>query len=86
MQGKYETLLKNLPPVKPLYRELTGEHPVLVYGAGDTGRKLAAFLKARGVEIAGFLDAKCKSGGGGGDFLSPRSRIGWQGMIRRSMK
>jgi FkbM family methyltransferase len=37
-------------------------YPVLIYGAGFLGKFTADYLKARGVEVAGFLDAQAKPG------------------------
>jgi FkbM family methyltransferase len=37
-------------------------YPVLIYGAGGHGKLAAAYLKARGIEIAGFLDVQAKPG------------------------
>ncbi|MDR1063602.1 MAG: FkbM family methyltransferase [Azoarcus sp.] len=37
-------------------------YPVLIYGAGGTGKSAVRYLKERGAEIAGFLDATAKPG------------------------
>jgi FkbM family methyltransferase len=37
-----------------------GPHPILIYGAGNSGKRAALRLKERGAEIAGFLDAAAK--------------------------
>ncbi|MDR3352197.1 MAG: FkbM family methyltransferase [Zoogloeaceae bacterium] len=58
--NKFAALLKDCVPSAPRWRP--GVWPVLIYGAGDTGRKAAIELKSRGAEIAGFLDAKAQPG------------------------
>jgi FkbM family methyltransferase len=37
-------------------------YPVLIYGAGTNGEIAATYLKAHGVEVAGFLDVQAKPG------------------------
>ncbi|MDR2093150.1 MAG: FkbM family methyltransferase [Azoarcus sp.] len=59
MADKFAALLRDCPPPPSAYQPA---HPVLIYGAGCAGRGMVEHLKARGVVIAGFLDAKARPG------------------------
>jgi FkbM family methyltransferase len=56
--SKYQALLQEWQTFTPPPK--IGTWPILIYGAGDAGRKVAGMLAARGCRIAGFLDVHAK--------------------------
>ena len=60
IMSKYQALLQEWQTLAPPPR--IGRWPILVYGAGNTGRKVAEVLTTQGCKIAGFLDARAKPG------------------------
>lgn len=56
MQFDLAKLLDSMPPPA----DFLG--PLMIYGAGNTGRAVARYLAARGIQVTGFLDASSNDG------------------------